>query len=237
MPFKHGRLTEVLLNSLDVSTYLNSIAWAAQVDVAKTSTLKSTWHSYIPGIAHSQAAMNGYYDSTLTAVRATLQAAPGVLSYAPAGALVVGDQVRLISFNTVTYNENAKINEAVGFDWTAQGTAVGGVGVSLAPLAVYGVGAGVTPGGDGILTSTQSTTGAIGHLHVTGYSAGTHTFKFQDSTTLGGAYTDIAGGAFVNVTAVGAQRIIIPGTIRQFVRLLYTVATASATFAVSFART
>jgi len=235
---KHGRLAEVLWGSAtaaqDVSAFLNSISWQAQVDTAKVSTFKSSWHSFISGNAVSSATMNGYYDSTLTNIRGTLQAAPGVLSYAPAGATAIGDQVRLLSFNTVTYNENASVSDAVGFDWTAAGTAPAGIGVSLHPLASENVGT-ITGTGDGVLTSVAGT-GLIAHLHVTVYTSGTHQFKLQDATTQGGAYTDIAGAAFTNMTSAGAQRLVVLGTVRQFVRCVATIGTAAATYSVSCAR-
>lgn len=240
MSFKHGKNAEILLNSIDLSSYLNSITWRAQCAAAKTSTFKSTYHSYIAGEISSQAVTNGYYDPAQSTVRTTLQASPGVLTYAPAGATAIGDQTRLLSFNTVTYNENSKTNEAVGFDWTAEGTAVAGIGVCLHVLASESPGT-ITGTGDAILRdgSTQTTGGGIGHLHVTAYTSGTQQFKLQDATTQGGAYSDITGGAFTNVTAVGAQRLIIPSgtTIRQYVRCVATIAGAACTYSVSFART
>lgn len=236
MPFRHGRLTEVLLNSQDVSAFMYSMGWSAYAPASEVSTFKSTWRSFIPGTVFSQTFGYGYYDPTLTTVRLTLQAAPGVLSYAPAGATAIGDNVRLIAFNTVNYKESPKTTGAVPFTWAVNSTAPVGVGVSLHALASENVGT-ITGTGDGVMTSASSATGAIGHLHVTAYTSGTHSFKFQDATTLGGVYADIAGGAFTNVTAVGAQRLIIPGTIRQFVRCVAVIGTAAATYAVSFART
>ena len=240
MPFRHGKAAEILLGGVgyaqDVSPFLFSVQWNAYAPAAEVSTFKSTWRSYIAGTLFSQFFGYGYYDPTLTNVRTTLQAAPGVLSYAPAGALVIGDFVRQLSFNTVEYKEAPKTTSAVPFQWSVDSTAPVGVGVSLHPLASENVGT-ITGTGDGILTSASSTTGGIGHLHVTAYTSGTHSFKFQDATTIGGAYTDIASGAFTNVTAVGAQRLIVPGTIRQFVRCVAVIGTAAATYSVSFART
>src|SRR5438105_7128640 len=148
MPFKHGRLAEVLLNSQDISPFLNSADWASKVDTAPVATFKSTWKSFIPGQAGSTLASAGYYDSTLTSVRATLQATAGVLSYAPAGATTIGDLVRQMAINSTDYVELAKIVEAVIFNWSVQSTAPVGIGVSLHPLASENVGT-ITGTGDG----------------------------------------------------------------------------------------
>jgi hypothetical protein len=237
--FKHGRLAELWLNGVDVSTYFASATLNVKVDTADVTTFKAVWKAFITGLAGSTLTANGYYDSLeADKVRSTLQAAIGQASYFPAGAVAIGDQARLLNINSSDYKSGDKVGSAVLMDWIAQSTAPVGIGTCLAPLAVYGVGAGVALTGDGLLTSLANTTGVVAHLHVTAMTGGdTHTFKLQDSTTLGGAYTDIASGAFVNVTAIGSQRLVVPGTIRQFVRLMYTVAGHSATFGVAVART
>jgi len=237
--FKAGRLGEIWFNGVDVSPFFNAATFHTQIGTADVTTFKNTWRNFISGDAISTLTASGYYDSAdADKVRDSLQAAIGQATYFPAGAVAIGDQARLLNVNSADYINNAQISGAVTMSWTAQSTAPVGLGTALAPLAVYGVGAGVALTGDGLLTSTASTTGLVAHLHVTAMTGGdTHTFKLQDATTLGGAYTDIASGAFVNVTAVGSQRLVVPGTIRQFVRLMYTVAGHSATFGVAAART
>lgn len=240
MTLKPGRLGELWLNGVDVSGYFASAEWAAQVALAPVTTFKAAWDAFISDVANSQLTASGYYDSAdADKVRDTLQAAIGQLTFFPAGAVAIGDQARLLNINSSDYATSSQIGQAVVMDWTAESTAVVGLGTCLAPLAVYGVGAGVALTGDGIGNAgVQTTTGLVAHLHVTAMTGGdTHTFKLQDATTVGGAYTDIASGAFVNVTAVGSQRLVVPGTIRQFVRLMYTVAGHSATFGVAAART
>lgn len=238
MPFKHGRLFEVLhgtaTTAQDISTFLYSASFNTYVQMAEVSTAKSAYRSYIAGLAFSQLFAYGYYDPTLTAVRLSLQATPGFVNYAPAGATAIGDLVRLISFNAVDYKESPKVTSAIVFAWSLDTTLPVGAGVSLHPLAAENVGT-ITGTGDGVMTSAAGT-GLIAHLHVTAYTAGTHQFKLQDATTLGGAYTDIAGGAFTNMTSAGAQRLVVVGTVRQFVRCVATIGTAAATYSVAVAR-
>jgi len=245
MPFKHGRLFEVLhgtaTTAQDISTFLFSSQFNTYVQMSEVSTAKSTYKSFIAGPAFSQFFGYGYYDPTLTAVRLSLQASSGILNYAPAGATTIGDLVRLQTFNSSNYKESSKTTNPVGFTWQAdstapQGTSSGmvGYGVSLHPLASENVGT-ITGTGDGVMTSAAGT-GLIAHLHVTAYTAGTHQFKLQDATTQGGAYTDIAGGAFTNMTSLGAQRLVVVGTVRQFVRAVATIGTAAATYSIAVAR-
>jgi hypothetical protein len=238
MTFKPGRLAEILLNSVDVSGYFSSTSWETTVGTKEISTFKQSWVTFLSTLAKSTLSATGFYQSDdIDKVRDTLQAAVGQVSFAPAGATVIGDQVRMLNINSADYRNTSNRDGAVDMIWSAISTATVGIGVSLHPLAQESVGT-ITGTGDGVYTSAQSTTGAIGHLHVTQVSAATSSsFKFQDATTIGGAYTDIASGAFVNVTAVGSQRLIIPGTIRQFVRCVAVIGPATTTYAVSFART
>ncbi len=253
MAFKHGRLGELWLNAVDVSNYFASASFNAKQAAGDVTTFKvvgvpSTYHAFIAGLAEATLTASGYYDSSeADKVRATLQAVVGQLTYMPAGAVAIGDMARLLNINSTDYKTGSNVGKAVTLDWTAQGTAPIGFGNVLAPLTVYGVGAGVATTGEptGLGNGgVQTTTGLVAHLHVTAMTGGdTHTFKLQDATTVGGTYADITGGAFVNVTAIGSQRLVIPSvaaggpTIRQFVRLMYTVAGHSATFAVAAART
>lgn len=238
MTFKAGRLGELLLNAVDVSPYFEKISWETSVGVKEVSTFKATWATFLSTLAKSVLTADGYYDSAdADKARDTLQAAIGQVSFAPAGATVIGDQVRMLNINSTDYKTTANRDGSVDMSWKVLATAPVGIGVSLHPLAQETVGT-ITGTGDGVYTSLSSTTGAIGHLHVTQVSAATSSsFKFQDATTLGGAYTDIASGAFVNVTAIGSQRLVIPGTIRQFVRCVAVIGPATTTYAVSFART
>lgn len=234
--FKHGRLFEALLNGKDVSPYLFSAESNVYVDTAKVSTAKSSWESFISGDAFAQFFGYGYFDTTLTDVRATFQAAPGVFTFGPAGATAIGDPVRLYNFNTVSYREAPNVKAAVPFNWAIDSTAPLGIGECLHPLAAESPGT-ITGTGSPLVTGVSSSTGAVAHLHVTAYSAGTHQFKLQDATALNGAYTDITGGAFSNVSATGGQRLVITGTIRAYVRAVATIATAAATYSISVART
>lgn len=240
MPFVHGRLTEVLLDEKDISSYLNKMDLNVDVEPGDTTTFKKAWKTYEPGLASAGMEAGGLFDHLFTDVRDALQVTPdSIISYAPGGALAIGDQVRQLAGVTATYKESAPVGGMVAFAWNATANDTLGIGNSfhaLGPETVTGNATPWPPSG-----GAQTLLGAVAHLHITaigGTATPTLTVKFQDSTTFGGAYTDIASGAFSAATAIGAQRLIIPGTIRAFVRAAWTISgtTPSFTFAVSLAR-
>ncbi len=243
MTFKAGRLGELWLNGVDISPYFANADFAAKVKLSDVTTFKAAWDAFLANTADANLTAAGYYDSgDADKVRDTLAAAVGQLTYMPAGAVAVGDPARLLNINFSDYKNGSKIGGAITMDWTALATAPVGIGNTLATLASQSTGAGQVTAweptglGNG---GVQTTTGLVAHLHITAMTGGdTHTFKLQDATTVGGAgVADIASGAFVNVTAVGSQRLVVPGTIRAFVRLNYTIVGHAATFGVAAART
>lgn len=239
MTFKHGLRCELWMNATDISPYFASADPDAKVDTVDVTTFKSTWHNFLVGQAKASMSATGYYDPTNvgTTLFTTLQAAPGVLTVFPAGALAIGDIGWLLSYNSAHLKEGSKIAGAVSLDWGVESTSTVGQGVCLHILQAENVGT-INGTGDGVLTSASSATGAIATLHVTAMTGGdSHSFRLQDSTTLGGAYTDIASGAFAAVTAVGAQRLVVPGTVRAFVRCVAVIAGHAATYGVAVART
>jgi hypothetical protein len=236
--FKPGRLAEMWLNGVDVSTYFESAVWNVKLETAKATTFKASWKSFLAGDAYAWLTANGYYDSAdADKVRDTLQAAVGQLTYVPAGGLAIGDLARLLNVNTSAYQNTSRIKDAVAMAWTAQATAPVGIGNVLHVMQSEAPGT-ITGTGSDLGTGTQTLTGAVAHLHVTAMTGGdTHTFKLQNSATLGGVYTDITSGAFVNVTAVGSQRLVVPGTIQGFVKLVAVISGHAATYACAAART
>lgn len=236
--FKPGRLAAIWLNSVDVSGYFASADLSVKQDTAEVTTFGAAYKSYIAGVASAVFTATGYYDSAdADKVRDTLQAAVGQVTFFPAGATAIGDPARLININSTDYRMGDKTSEAVAMDWAVLSTAPVGAGTCLHVLQSENLGT-ITGTGDGLLTSASSTTGAVAHLHVTAVSSAVaSSFKLQDSTTQGGVYTDIASGAFTNVTAIGSQRLVVPGTIRQFVRVVAVIGPATTTYGVAVART
>lgn len=240
MTFKAGRSGAIWFNGVDVSPYFASADFGVQVALAPVTTFTASWDAFISDVANANITASGYYDSAdADKVRdSLLSATVSQLTFFPAGAIAIGDQARLLNCNSSDYKNSSKIGQAVVMDWTTMATATLGIGTALHILQSEALGT-ITGTGDGIGNAgVQTTTGLVAHLHVTAVSSAVaSTFKLQDATTLGGAYTDIAGGAFTNVTAVGSQRLVVPGTIRAFVRAVAVIGPATTTYGIAAART
>lgn len=239
MPFMHGKGTEILLDEKDVSAYLNKLDLSVDVEGADATTFKKNWHVFWPGLADGKFEAAGFYDPLFEDVRQTLQTSPdSIVSWAPGGALALGDPVRIMAAVSSTYKESAPVGGMVAFNWGVEGSDTLGIGRSMHPLAAETV-TGFSTYLDG---GAATTLGAVAHLHVTalaGTVTPTITVKFRDATSGAGAgLADITAGAFAAATAIGAQRLVIPGTIRRYVRVDWTISgtNPSFTFAVAFAR-
>lgn len=89
--------------------------------------------------------------------------------------------------------------------------------------------------GTGVDFSAAGTFGLQAYLHVFSFTGTSCTVTLQSATTLGGAYSNITGGAFAAATGVGAQRIQTArnGTQNQFIRAITTGTFTQCTFAVA----
>lgn len=89
--------------------------------------------------------------------------------------------------------------------------------------------------GTGVDGGASSANGGVGYLHVTAYSGFTSVaIKVQDSAD-DNTYADLV--SFTNVTAVGAERVTVAGTVEQYLRSVVTVTgSGSITLFVGFAR-
>jgi hypothetical protein len=239
MAFIHGKDTQVLLDGKNISAWLNAADLNVEVEAAEATTFSKSWKVFHPGMASSIFESGGFYDTDMINIPTALETrVDSVLSWMP-GIIAHGDPVRMMAALHSTYKESAAVGGMSLFSWTVTGDDTLGIGHNLHPLAAETTTANGTaypPSG-----GAQTLLGAVGHLHVTavaGSGPPTLTVKFQDATTFGGAYTDITGGAFTVTSAVGAQRLVIPGTIRQYVRAIWTITggSPSFTFAVAFAR-
>lgn len=240
MPFLHGKSTQVLFDSRDISAWLNSFNFNADVDMADATTFSKSWKVFVPGMVGAQLEAGGIHDVSMQDVRAALTAAAqadSIVTMTPGAVPVFGDPSRMLSSVHTSYQESSPVGGVVAFNWTAQANDFANGGNNMHPLAAETI-TGTSTFLDG---GAASTTGAIAHLHITAVSGTTPsmTVKFSDATTSGGVYTDIASGAFPAKTAIGGSRLVIPGTIRQFVKCTWTITgtTPSFTFAVAFART
>jgi len=125
----------------------------------------------------------------------------------------------------------AKTKDAVEYDleMDARGDFSDGV-ILLSPKNLLAGATGAGPDDDNSTFGGSSTAGAYFQVHLwalTGGTAPTVVFKLQGSPD-GTTWTDLTGGAFASMAAIGSQRLSIPSTtpIPAHVRAFYTVAGA-----------
>jgi hypothetical protein len=234
MAFKHGSTAAIWFNGQVISTYANDVSVSVDVDTADTSTFASTWKTAVAGLAGAKVDIKGLYDPTFTSLPTAIQANAGVLTVLPSGT-AIGDKARLIDADTTSYAETSPVGDVVGFNWSTVADGRVGYGYSLLPITTIAV----STTGASTNDAAATVTGAIAHLHVTNIvsATGTWTVLVQDSAN-DSSWATI--GTFTGVTAIGAQRLVIAGTVRQYVRYVATVSGGTSptmTFGIALART
>lgn len=238
MAFKHGKNTQVLLNSTDLSPYLNAADLSLDADTAETTTFTSSWKTAIVGTSGMSYELGGLYDPTLTTMAALTTTDFGsVLTVAPAGASAIGDRVRMMSVAETAYGESSAVGDAIAFSATLMGTGALGDGQVL---HVLGEDTNTTTGAEKD-DAAATTTGWMAHLHVTLVDGGSWVIKLQDAA-VSNTYSDVTGGAFTAATGTTSQRLVgaSGATLRRYVRYVATRTGGSAgdgiTFALSYSR-
>lgn len=234
MAFKHGKDTSVWLNGADVSEYFNAADLSVDVDTAETTTFKKSWKTHIVGQSGASLDLGGFYDPTFDDVEDTLNVEAGaVLSVFPGGGTADGSPGRMVAVHSTSYKESAPVGDAVAFQWSVLANGPVAFGNVLKTLSA------VTADGNGTSfdNGAATTGGAIAHLHVTSVSASDSIVVTIEDSANNSDWATI--GTFASKSAPGAERIVITGTVRRYVRVVWDVtgADVSITFSVMLART
>lgn len=236
----HGKNAGVLLDALDITTYLNSADLSVEVDTADSDTFGASWKSSVPGLVGAKLETGGIYDPALGKFTPAMLAASGsLLTYGPAGLSTAGQAARLFPVVSTAYAESSPVGGLIGIKWSAMSDGAVGFGHVLSPLgaqtSVY-TGAGLDGG-------AQTTTGWQAHLHVTAVTGGSWVVKLvDDSASNFGTVADLSGGAFTAATGATQQRLLgaSGATVRRYVRCVATRTGGAGgdtiTFALAFAR-
>lgn len=238
--FRHGKNTEVWLDGLDLSGFLNDAALSADADAADTTTFGSDWKSALVGASGAKYSFKGLYDPALVpSMTAILGGADSVLTVAPAGAAAVGDLARLISVQSTQYSEASPVGGVVAFSWATMANGTLGWAVVLHPLsAEIADSSGTSATFTGPVGGTAA--GAIAHLHVTALSSGDALDVVIEDSANGTDWAEISAGAtFATVEdAPGTERLLITGAVRRYLRVAWDTSGNAdpATFSVALAR-
>ena len=228
MAFNHGSKARALLNGFDVSAYLSSMAMAGSMETADVSVMGNTAKQFVTGLMAASITFDGKFDPAEDVVLAAAMSAGASydeLLYFPSGYGTIGNSVYgFEGFNTA-YNIDTSVSDAAKWTGTLESTTGFERGALLHPYQAE-VAGGNSTGFD--QTTVSTTNGGVGFLNA---SAGaTLIVKIQDSAD-NSAFADIL--TFSTLSAAGAQRSVIAGTVRRYVRCLWT---GTGTFAASFVR-
>lgn len=249
----HGSITRVYADAYDLTPFMRNSEAEESFDVADATGFGAAASTHVvdprqkgsitaDGMFAANNATSGITGGT---VHTALTAANGQANHFVAHVCqdVLGGQAAALYGTINDYKADNVTNDVV----KASFAAVSNIGIDWAEvlhpvLATTETAAGNSSGvDDGAGASTTS--GAVMYLMVLALTGTSITVKLQSSTTIGGAYADVSGGAFTAVNSPGAgvgscQRLVIPSgtTINRAVRAAWTGTFSSATFLCLFAR-
>lgn len=232
----HGRNFRMLVDQYSLSPYFNSASISLSCDLSETQTFGQNWkRREVPGLRDGSVSLAGFLETGAGASEAVLRAALNdsdgqIFTLAPYG-LAIGSLVELGQMVEGSYNVTTAENDVN--QASAEFQAEGGLDLGV---ALHDHTAETAIGDYTSVDETAATSeGGVGHLHVTAFTGTNATFKVQHSTD-NVVWVDLI--AFTQVTAVGAQRIEVAGTVNRYVRGQMSAATGltSTTFSIAFAR-
>lgn len=238
--FRHGRGTKVFVDEEDLSGYFREATVSRAVDTAETSAYGTFDKTFVVGQVASTVTLAGMFDGSADAVDEELSAVVGqeadvLVSYCPEGA-IVGRRCVLLAGKESTYDVSSPVTDVVAVSASFQGSGATRGGHQLHNHATAESAAGDS--GSGIDNGAASTTGGVGHLHVTANSRnGASTIKVQHSVD-NAVYTDLITFASVGAATKVGERVEVAGTVNRYVRGQWTPggATGSISFSIGFAR-
>ena len=233
--FKTGQCTRVLLNGVDLSPILNDSERSGTADTAETTTYATssgactTDKTYIVGHRDATISFSGLADASTgevdRTIEAALQSTDQQYTWGPGGS-AVGDYAVLTRGLATEFTVTAPASDVVAVSASVQANLSRGGRWLISPVAATtSTGAKATQTIGSTTTGIASTNGAVLHFHVVANTTSTGTVVAQHSTD-GASWADLATFAFSS--GVSAARSTVTGTIKEKVRGIVTVKSASA---------
>lgn len=215
----HGKNGRVFVDGYDISAYLKSFNLDYSCDLAEIPGFSYNSKKYIVGLQDAQASGDGVWDGGTTAIDAILdgvKSSESIWSYYPGG-YANGEPGYGFKALRTAYGVQVSKDEAVNFSVAAQCSeyqerikSIGG----LTTLSVTGNSAVLDLGASG-----AGSNGATIYFHAIARS-GTILLQVDHSTnnSVWSKLTDL-----VNVSAIGAQRVTVAGTVNRYIRIATTL--------------
>jgi len=237
MAFRNAQQARVYVGILGASCYARSAKFDSTTDTLDVTTLcdtakvsivdQETSSFSVDGPLDVDATTNGQYDAIATIKAATT---PTPITYMPLG---TDGAVWLTESNETNFTTMAGIGATVDWSMTAQTTGQTDLNGTVLDDNVAVT---ATQNGSAIDGAAATSNGAVFHLHVTAFTGITSDdVTIEDSATGSSGWATIA--TFTQATGLTSQRVAITGAVKQYVRVVDTVAgTGSITRHVSMAR-
>lgn len=232
MAFVLGNQSRVLANGRAVSTTVSGWGVSVQRALSEVTTIVDGGARYTPGLSTGTMNLSGPQDSTGQGLHSQVAAAVGVdnsliLTVCPYGTAQGGMSLTALG-DLSEWSVDAPLAETVRYQMTTQADEMVDIGFVVHPLQAE-TAAGNTAAVD---RAAASAGGAAAVIHVTEFSGFTSvTAKIQHSTD-NAVWSDLT--TFSPTVAIGAQRLMVPGTINRYVRsVLAVTGTGSATYLVA----
>jgi len=227
--FTHGKSAVIYQDANDLTNYLRSFSNAAEVDTAESTTFSDDDKTYVAGLSDATISAEGLFDSTFDGEMATITGSgtKSLWSVYPAGD-TVGNSGRGYSLDVTSAERSSDIGDVVML--TVEGQSSTGSEQIISHHALAEVSAsGTATVYDG---AAQTTNGGHAYVHVTAVS-GTVVLMLEDSAD-NVTYGDLQ--SLGTVTATGATRYAVTGTVERYTRITYDCTNGTATFVAGFGR-
>lgn len=130
MAFHHSKVSLFTLNSVVLTTFVDSVSVSHSIDASETTTLGMASKAYIQGLKDATVSFGGHYDPETAGPEATIRAAidggvPVTFSFKPAGA---AESDYAGSALVTSYEVSSPVGEVVAF--TAELQVTGGLTIT-----------------------------------------------------------------------------------------------------------
>jgi|9_EtaG_2_1085328.scaffolds.fasta_scaffold06997_5 hypothetical protein len=228
MAFIHGKDTKVIIDSTDLSAFLNSAEPSRTADVGETTTFGTTGNAktYIAGSSDATVSFGGFFDAT----------ADNIIQ----GLVGTNDKVAVIGFDGIDATDDCMFGKGVTTNYGIS-SPVGDVVAVTFDLQASGFFSGnvlenatVTASGNGTARDNGSSTANGGGAFivatsVSGTSTPTLTAKITHSAD-NVSYADLV--TFTALTSAGAEvkEVALGTTVNRYLKVVYTVSGTNPSF-------
>jgi hypothetical protein len=237
--FVHGKDADLFWNGYDVTSAFRSVDAERKQDTPDVTCFGDSAKRVQVGIVDGMLSAEGIYDAaavgtpdTDTVLRAALEAAEPLVSYAPEGS-AIGKPVEGVAGPETGYSIESPATDIIAVKCSLQSSHGLERMLSLHDMVAQTAG---TNNYASIDNGASSALGIVAYLHVTSVTAGNVAVKVQHSVDDAVWVDLVTFVAVTNAQAPQAQRIVVAGTVNRYLRAQSVLTTGPATWHVAAGR-